>query len=101
MKSSTKLATTLAVISSLAAFTANAGDSNSVMTKALVELVAYQAQEAKVEERLKTLDLLDFEVFSGQLWDRLHESHEGIRGRVFDFEFSSRRHISNDSKSKT
>ena len=75
MKSLTKLATTLAVISSLAAFAANAGDSNTVMTKTLAELAAYQAREAKAEEHLKTFDLLDFEVFSGQLWDRLHESH--------------------------
>lgn len=75
MKSVTKLATTLAVISSLVTFAASAGDSNAIMTKALAELATYQARDAKVEARLKTFDILDFEVFSGQQWDRLHESH--------------------------
>ena len=75
MKPVTKLTISLAVIFSLAAFAVNAGDSNAVMTKALTELAAYQAQEARVEARLKAFDILDFEVFSGQRWDRLHESH--------------------------
>ena len=57
------------------AVTAYAGDKNAAMAAALAELAEYQAQEAKVEDRLKTFDTLDFEVFSGQKWDRLHESH--------------------------
>lgn len=50
-------------------------DQSSVSVAALAELAAYQAAEAKVEERLNTFDTLDFEVFSNQQWDRLHESH--------------------------
>ena len=34
-----------------------------------------QRQAPQVEKHLKTLDTLDFEVFSNQKWDRLHESH--------------------------
>lgn len=32
-------------------------------------------QAPKVERHLKKFDTLDFEVFSNQKWDRLHESH--------------------------
>ena len=32
-------------------------------------------QPDQVAQHLKTFDELDFEVFSGQAWDRLHESH--------------------------
>jgi hypothetical protein len=34
-----------------------------------------QRQAPKVEKHLKTFDTLDFDVFSNQKWDRLHESH--------------------------
>lgn len=34
-----------------------------------------QLQAPKVEKHLKTFDTLDFDVFSNQKWDRLHESH--------------------------
>ncbi len=51
-----------------------AGD-NAATAAALAELAIYQAQEAQVATRLETFDTLDFEVFSGQQWDRLHESH--------------------------
>ena len=35
----------------------------------------HEKQAPKVEKRLKTFDTLDFDVFSNQKWDRLHESH--------------------------
>lgn len=38
-------------------------------------LTAGAAMKDTVAARLKTFDELDFEVFSGQKWDRLHESH--------------------------
>jgi len=41
----------------------------------LEELAQYQAQDAKIADQLDTFDTLDFEVFTGQKWDRLHESH--------------------------
>ena len=34
-----------------------------------------QKQIPAVEKKLKTFDVLDFDVFSNQKWDRLHESH--------------------------
>ena len=36
---------------------------------------APQKQARKVEKNLKTFDVLDFDVFSNQKWERLHESH--------------------------
>lgn len=36
---------------------------------------APQAQAPAVEKNLKTFDALDFDVFSNQKWERLHESH--------------------------
>ncbi len=36
---------------------------------------APQAQAPAVERNLKTFDVLDFDVFSNQKWERLHESH--------------------------
>jgi len=57
------------------AFTAQADDRDAAMTAALQELAGYQAQESKVDEHLKNFDTLDFVVFTGQQWQRLHESH--------------------------
>ena len=36
---------------------------------------APERQAPAVERNLKTFDVLDFDVFSNQKWDRLHESH--------------------------
>ena len=36
---------------------------------------ARQKQAPAVERNLRTFDVLDFDVFSNQKWDRLHESH--------------------------
>lgn len=36
---------------------------------------AYEKQAPAVERNLHTFDTLDFDVFSNQKWDRLHESH--------------------------
>lgn len=35
----------------------------------------HERQAPQVEKHLKTFDTLDFDVFSNQKWDRLHESH--------------------------
>jgi predicted ester cyclase len=35
----------------------------------------HERQAPQVEKRLKKFDTLDFDVFSNQKWDRLHESH--------------------------
>jgi predicted ester cyclase len=36
---------------------------------------APERQAPAVEQKLKVFDILDFDVFSNQKWDRLHESH--------------------------
>ena len=41
----------------------------------LAQLQALLAEQATTEGRLTTFDELDFEVFTNQDWDRIHESH--------------------------
>lgn len=41
----------------------------------LAELAKYQADEKRVAKNIETFDNLDFDVFTNQKWDRLHESH--------------------------
>ena len=36
----------------------------------------HERQVPAVERNLKTFDVLDFDVYSNQKWDRLHESHD-------------------------
>ena len=48
---------------------------NAAVTAALAELAQRQAEDARIATNLRTFDTLDFEVFSNQQWDRLHESH--------------------------
>lgn len=38
-------------------------------------IVALQGRQSTVDKRLKIFDELDFDVFSGQKWERLKESH--------------------------
>ena len=52
----------------------------SVVAQSAVERPAYpppapEPQATGVEDNLKGVDVLDFDVFSIQRWDRLHESH--------------------------
>jgi len=46
------------------------------------ELEQIKANDALVQEHLRTQDTLDYEVFSNQKWARLHESH-GENVKVF------------------
>ncbi|HMF67228.1 MAG TPA: ester cyclase [Phyllobacterium sp.] len=41
----------------------------------LEELAKYQNAETLTATNLKTFDTLDFDVYTNQKWDRLHESH--------------------------
>jgi SnoaL-like polyketide cyclase len=41
----------------------------------LAALEAFEADAATVDAHLATFDTLDFDVFSNEQWDRLHESH--------------------------
>jgi hypothetical protein len=52
----------------------------AITAGAMMALGSFSAAEAKdkkvgVAERIRTFDTLDFDVFSNQKWDRLHESH--------------------------
>ncbi len=44
-------------------------------TDAETELERYKIAESIAAEHLKTFDELDFDVFTNQKWDQLHESH--------------------------
>ncbi len=39
------------------------------------QLKSFMKEKAQGEENLREFDVLDFEVFSSQKWERLHESH--------------------------
>lgn len=39
------------------------------------ELARYQMAEKLAKAQIATFDTLDFDVFTNQKWDRLHESH--------------------------
>jgi predicted ester cyclase len=51
------------------------GNSKEMVPSLLADLARYQAQESRVSKNIATFDTLDFEVFTHQKWDRLHESH--------------------------
>lgn len=53
----------------------NDNSNNADTAAAIAELAMYQAEEARITKNLETFDALDFEAFTGQDWDRLHESH--------------------------
>ncbi|OWU85180.1 polyketide cyclase [Oceanicola sp. 22II-s10i] len=71
MTRTTLLATALAAVMS----TPLMAQDNAAVTAALSELATRQAEDARIARNLDTFDTLDFEVFTGQQWDRLHESH--------------------------
>lgn len=50
-------------------------ENNAAAVAALAELAKVQAEQGRIAKNLETFDILDFDVFSGQKWDRLHESH--------------------------
>lgn len=75
MKNLFKMAAAAAFLAGTFAVSAQAADMNKATITALAEVAKYQAEEKKIEGRLNTFDTLDFEIFTGQKWDRLHESH--------------------------
>jgi hypothetical protein len=76
MKTFIALATSaIALTSATLAYAGETAASSSVVTAALAELAERQAEDARIANNLETFDILDFEVFSNQQWDRLHESH--------------------------
>ncbi|WP_413732548.1 ester cyclase [Sodalis sp. RH20] len=67
------LALGLAVSSAFAADKAKSA--NDAIPPLMQELSKYQSAEKNVNNNLKTFDTLDFDVYTHQKWDRLHESH--------------------------
>jgi hypothetical protein len=63
------------VLIALAAISLATASSASAKSKAEIELETYRTAERIAQAHLKTFDTLDFDVFSNQRWDRLHESH--------------------------
>lgn len=47
----------------------------SANQSAATDLEKYKAAESIAAENIKTFDTLDFDVFTNQQWERLHESH--------------------------
>jgi predicted ester cyclase len=72
MNTRTTLATALIAIFGFAAAVAHA---QSTAENPTTPPPKHERQAPKVERHLKTFDTLDFDVFSNQKWDRLHESH--------------------------
>ncbi len=50
-------------------------NSQKLVPSLLADLARYQADESRVANNIRTFDNLDFDVFTNQKWDRLHESH--------------------------
>lgn len=48
---------------------------SSITSTTETELEKYKIAERLASEHLKTFDALDFDVFTNQKWERLHESH--------------------------
>ena len=72
-------ATLVAAVIGLAAGSVLAAEPPTTAEKAipplLQELSKYQDAETTVNKNLGTFDTLDFDVYTHQKWDRLHESH--------------------------
>ncbi len=66
---------TTALLGAAISVPALAAENNAATVAALAELSKVQAEQAAIEQNLETFDILDFQVFSNQEWDRLHESH--------------------------
>lgn len=68
------LATSFAALAATALF-ATVAMADSPWVSPATPAPAPEAQTPEVETNLKVFDTLDFDVFSGQKWDRLSESH--------------------------
>jgi predicted ester cyclase len=72
LRTTTTLATALLAV---LGFTAGVAQAQTPVEHPATLAPKAERQAAKVEKHLKTFDNLDFDVFSNQKWDRLHESH--------------------------
>jgi hypothetical protein len=67
--------TLLLAVLAISVVTAKEADAQSAWVKPLNPPPKHEVQAPAVEKHLKTFDVLDFDVFSGQKWARLGESH--------------------------
>ena len=65
-----------ALLAAVALLTASAAGAQSTWEKPVTPPPKHEVQAPAVEKNLKVFDVLDFDVFSGQKWDRLGESHD-------------------------
>src|SRR2546427_3676441 len=62
-------------------------------TPADPKLAKYEAEERTVKAHIVTFDTLDFDVFTHQKWDRLHESHSRDRSEEHTSELQSQSNL--------
>jgi predicted ester cyclase len=65
----------IAAIATLSALASVGAAAQSTAEHPTTPAPKHERQAPKVERNLKVFDTLDFDVFSNQKWDRLHESH--------------------------
>ncbi len=65
----------LAIVSTMSSPTAAYAQNQAAVLKPASPPPPHERQAPAVERNLKTFDALDFDVFSSQRWDRLHEIH--------------------------
>lgn len=65
----------LAIASAITIPVAAHAQNQAIVLKPTSPPPAHERQAPAVEKNLKIFDVLDFDVFSSQKWDRLHESH--------------------------
>jgi hypothetical protein len=67
--------TLLVAVAAISLVALNGAGAQSTWEKPLNPPPKHEAQAPAVEKNLRTFDVLDFDVFSGQKWARLGESH--------------------------
>src|SRR5213596_3181147 len=67
--------TLLVAVAAISLVTASGAGAQSTWEKPLNPPPKHEVQAPAVEKHLKTFDVLDFDVFSNQKWNRLGESH--------------------------
>lgn len=65
-----------ALLAAIALLAVTSAGAQSAWEKPVTPAPKHEVQAPAVEKNLKVFDVLDFDVFSGQKWDRLAESHD-------------------------
>src|SRR5262245_18850801 len=70
-----RITTRVTAVAVILGFASVAGFAQSAAEHPTTPPPRHEVQAPKVEQNLKVFDTLDFDVFSNQKWERLHESH--------------------------